>query len=142
MSSGETTRALRWFSYVLFLCGAVQFLPLPVAFGLRLHFKANPDQSFQPTFLPVLLITGIMLIWLPAITIPFSALWVRMKTGSRESQLEVLKAGFLSYAPAFVMTVLVALVSGKYGNVYAPSIFGVLLMGYALNLKRRFERDG
>ncbi|MFH1725876.1 MAG: hypothetical protein ABII00_14805 [Elusimicrobiota bacterium] len=72
-----------------------------------------------------------IIIFLPIMTVPVSALWAYRRTGSRGAGWQVVIRGFLRYTPVLAGDLLQLFAMRSKHSLFSPGVFGILTIIYA-----------
>lgn len=128
----QNVKVLKITSYLLLLSGVLMVLPFPLFFIVKLFVGAGGWGSFDPALVAMMFIAaGGLVLCVPVLSIPISALWVWRKSGSHDDKFFVLSRGFFRYLPILSLGIVELIYSAKTGNAYLSLGFGAFLILYA-----------
>lgn len=132
---GPFGRASRGLSYVLLAAGV--FLGMPnVILGVLKFLSTSPaDRILVPgTTLASILILGHLILLIPLLSIPLTALWASHRTGNLNQRSRIFVQGVQRYAPVLALEIAHVCYVLTHDNIFIPGIVGFLVMAYAVSL--------
>lgn len=128
LQDGEPAgQAFRGLSYILLAGGVVLIAPYLILGVLKIITALTQNKAyFSSSILASILVLGQLILLIPVVTIPLSALWVFQKTGDPAQRSRVYFQGALRYAPILVLDIAQTIYSLLHDAIFLPGILGVL----------------
>lgn len=131
-NESRVVAVLRVTSYLLLLAGILTVLPYPLFYVIKRIVQASGSGTFAPGHAAMMFIfAGELVLCIPMLSIPGTALWLRRKNDSHDDKFHVLSRGFFRYLPALSLGLIELFYTAKTGNAYIPGVFGTLLIIYS-----------
>lgn len=132
---GPIERASRGLSYVLLAAGVFLVTPNLILGVLKFISTSPADRIHVPgTTLASILILGHLILLIPLLSIPLSALWASHRTGDLNHRSRIFVQGVLRYAPVLALEIVHVCYVLTHDNIFIPGIVGLLVMTYAVSL--------
>lgn len=132
---GPIGRAIRGLSYVLLAAGVFLVMPNLILGVLKFISTAPADRIYVPgTILASILMLGHLILLIPLLSIPLSALWVSHTTGDPDYRSRIFVQGAIRYAPVLALEIAHVCYALTHDSIFIPGVAGLLVMTYAVSL--------
>lgn len=136
-SDGPGNQAFRGLSYILLAGGLILIFP----FLIIAIFKLTQKAYFSSSILAAILVTGQLILLIPILSIPLSALWVFQRTGDLSERSRVFFQSMLRYAPILILNIAQTIYGLTHDALFLPGILGVMVLIYVTTFMVRDRND-